>query len=659
VRIQGWFCLMFLAVAVTSAALDEVGLLPVGPELQVNPGHPLYQQASAVGLALDGSAIVLWTGDHNAGKRTRILDPLGRPVGPQMSVNPQPDSGFSLDLSVAVNLRGKGVACWPAGGPCYCRMVDTDGFLGAEAFRCSDKTLVAGDTELGPRVAVFEDGSFVVAWLFLYVPPDAYYRTAVQGRFFDASGIPAGPVFELARDIPETALQDLGVATLNGQRAVVTWNAPGADSSGDGILARIVSPSGQPEGDAFLVNTHIAGTQELPSIASNGRDRFVVAWESNGQDGSSDGVYAQIFDGQRTKIGDEFQVSSDAISDQSRPAATMDRLGNFVIAYYSSWEGPDLAEDTFLRAYRADGTPRGPQVRAAEQILYQQQYASLDLSDSGLLQVAYDSWRRTEEDPDHNWDIMTRRFVLPCEPDAHTICLGADGRFQVRAFWSTPTGLEGAASSLPLTADTGGFYFFSPGNFELLVKVLDGCAINQHFWIFAAGLTDVGVELAVTDTLDGTVQVFRNEVGHTFAPIEKLDAFSCPSASPGGPPPTRTPVSACSADPAHLCFHGGRFRVHATWKDYFGQAGSATAFPVSDESGLFYFFAPGNLELAVKVLDGCAINQRYWAFAVGLTNVEVSLAVEDTRTGLVWHRDTELGAPFPPMLDIGAFATCP
>jgi hypothetical protein len=523
----------FLALAISAgAALADAGLAPLGPELQAHPYRPLYQEGSAVGLAVDGSGIVLWTGDHGAGKRSRILDSSGRPVGPQTSLNPPPDNGFSLDLSVAVDSRGQGVACWPTGGPCYCRSVDTQGFVGAEVFRCSD-SLIAGDSELGPRVAVFEDGSFVVVWLLFYHLPDAYHRSAVQGRFFDAAGQPAGPTFELTRDIGETSLQDLGVAALDGRRAVVAWNAPGADGSGDGILAQIVSGAGPPEGAAFLVNTFSAGAQELPSIASNGRDRFVVAWESDGQDPFGDGVYAQLFDGRGIKIGGEFQVSSNAASFQSRPATAMDRLGNFVIAHYSNSEGPDIPQDIFLSAYRPDGTPRGPQIRAGDQDHDLHQPGSLDLSDAGLVQVAYDSWRRTEEDPDYNWDVMTRRFVLACESDAHTLCLGADGRFQVRAFWRTAAGLEGAASSLPMTASTGSFFFFSPDNLELLVKVLDGCAINQHFWIFAAGLTDVGVELVVTDTANGAVQVFRNEAGDFFVPIRTIEGFGCPSAPPG------------------------------------------------------------------------------------------------------------------------------
>ena len=38
-----------------------------------------------------------------------------------------------------------------------------------------------------------------------------------------------------------------------------------------------------------------------------------------------------------------------------------------------------------------------------------------------------------------------------------------------------------------------------PGNIEVFAKVLDGCAVNGHYWVFVGGLTDVEVELAVVD----------------------------------------------------------------------------------------------------------------------------------------------------------------
>jgi hypothetical protein len=100
----------------------------------------------------------------------------------------------------------------------------------------------------------------------------------------------------------------------------------------------------------------------------------------------------------------------------------------------------------------------------------------------------------------------------PCAAGETTLCLGPEGRFRVEAVWRTPppNGAEGAARTLPLTADTGAFWFFDAANVELIVKVLGACPVNGRVWVFAAGLTDVEVELTVTDTADGTARIFRS-----------------------------------------------------------------------------------------------------------------------------------------------------
>src|SRR6476659_3513592 len=66
-------------------------------------------------------------------------------------------------------------------------------------------------------------------------------------------------------------------------------------------------------------------------------------------------------------------------------------------------------------------------------------------------------------------------------------------RFQVGATWRTAGGGSGVGHAIPLTADTGAFWFFAPGNVELVVKVLDACTPFGRFWVFAAGLTNVEV----------------------------------------------------------------------------------------------------------------------------------------------------------------------
>jgi hypothetical protein len=104
----------------------------------------------------------------------------------------------------------------------------------------------------------------------------------------------------------------------------------------------------------------------------------------------------------------------------------------------------------------------------------------------------------------------------------------------------------------------------------------------------------------------------------------------------------------------------GRFKAEVTWRSFDGATGTAQAVPAAaDGSGLFWFFTPDNWELLVKVLDGCAVNHRYWVFAAATTDVAYTLTVTDTLTGKTARYENPLGQRSPAVTDVGAFATCP
>ena len=116
----------------------------------------------------------------------------------------------------------------------------------------------------------------------------------------------------------------------------------------------------------------------------------------------------------------------------------------------------------------------------------------------------------------------------PCTPDDLTLCLN-DGRFAVTAAWTTPDGHTGAGHAVALTADTGFFWFFTPTNVEVVVKVLAGCATNGHYWVFAGGLTNTRVRLSVRDAQIDAVRQYDNPQGTAFQPVQDTRAFAtCP-----------------------------------------------------------------------------------------------------------------------------------
>jgi hypothetical protein len=121
------------------------------------------------------------------------------------------------------------------------------------------------------------------------------------------------------------------------------------------------------------------------------------------------------------------------------------------------------------------------------------------------------------------------RFELEgCAGGPTVLCLNG-GRFRVSMTFATATGQSGDAQAVSLTGDTGYFWFFSAGNVESVVKVLDGCDFNQRFWVFAGGLTDVRAVLSVADTQTSEVRTYSNPLGTAFRPIQDTAAFAtCP-----------------------------------------------------------------------------------------------------------------------------------
>jgi hypothetical protein len=112
----------------------------------------------------------------------------------------------------------------------------------------------------------------------------------------------------------------------------------------------------------------------------------------------------------------------------------------------------------------------------------------------------------------------------PCVASSTALCLRG-GRFQVSARYRTPQGSEGAAQVVQLTGDTGYFWFFSDTNVEVVLKVLDGCPVNGHHWVFAGGLTDVEVRITVTDSESGAVRQYSSPLNTPFRPLQDTSAF--------------------------------------------------------------------------------------------------------------------------------------
>ena len=265
-----------------------------------------------------------------------------------------------------------------------------------------------------------------------------------------------------------------------------------------------------------------------------------------------------------------------------------------------------------------------------------------------------------------------------CRPSDGRACLN-DRRFNVAARYSTPTVSRAPAKRLDTygLGDSGAlFYFFGPDNPEMLIKVVNGCWLNDHWWVFGSAATDLAYEIAIEDLADGggTVEYRHNGGGVIVGDngystgagvINDTSAFPCrPSmavqadafeaAVRAGDADTSRHAQAAVARPADsqqntaapndygcppvlpgVCLNNWRFGVRGSWEssDRNGNALSLQAHGLGDSGALFYFFGPDNPEMLLKVVNGCAINGHWWVFGSAATDLRYSIWIADYATG--------------------------
>lgn len=245
-------------------------------------------------------------------------------------------------------------------------------------------------------------------------------------------------------------------------------------------------------------------------------------------------------------------------------------------------------------------------------------------------------------------------FIPGCVPDAETLCLNG-GRFEVKVIWRDFIGQSGRGFGAMLTSDTGYFWFFSPDNIEVVLKVLDARSINDQWWVFYGALSTVEYTITVRDTTTGESKTYLNPSGNlaSVGDIEALPGYE-PTAlaaleqqlrleasrlglSPATSALEASPVAmgTCVPSATALCVQNNRFRVEVAWFTPAAGSGVGKAIALTNETGYFWFFSPNNVELVLKVLDGNAINSKWWVFYGALSDVQYTVTVTDTVSGLV------------------------
>ncbi|MFL6264432.1 MAG: hypothetical protein ACJ76Y_32485 [Thermoanaerobaculia bacterium] len=444
-----------------------------------------------------------------------------------------------------------------------------------------------------PRIAADPNGSLLVTWNDQRA--EAGFDTDVWARRYD------GPAGTWAPEV-QANLGYIGTQT-GGAPLLFPWGDGAVvytDASARKLRVRRFDSSGAPAGDPIeLADLGPVGYYAPSASAAAGPDgTILVAWLKGGDAL----VHARFFDGLWSPLGGELTPSSDHTDLETDPAVSAGG-GSFAAVWASNGFPPPFPLP--IPFFVPDGR---------------------DGSGAGVFAQAYSSSQ--------------------CAAGSEVLCLEG-GRFQARVSWKIPsTGETGTGKTLPLTGDTGSFWFFDPANLELMVKVLDGRPVNGSFWVYYGSLSNVEYTLTLTDTVTGATKSYHNPPG-VFGSQADVSAFKETAPPPAALTAESAPLKPlaareegplfaapnCVSSPTAVCPQN-RFRVEVSFVDpRNGAAGQARAVQLTNDTGIFWFFSPSNLELMVKVLDGGGVNGHFWVFYGALSDVEYTITVTDTATG--------------------------
>lgn len=465
-----------------------------------------------VRVAPDGARwLTAWTqvtGDSATGSAwTRSLDLSGDPESPSpraLQAAADVASGAPLDLRSPANGLPRllwisaGDPCPPAtpecgGGNVLTRAIDTERGSQSEAIQINDPDTGPSFEPGGSAVfAARSNGEFLVVW------PDG---TAGQlrarsfnadGRLQDDSGIVVNAAAGHRVEFPTLVVRPGGSYLL-------AW-LERSDEPTDPVLLRSRFLDVRGSGDDLPVTLAEIkpGAAQAPAMAFAADGRGLVAWLDAGPTAEPDAKADRVL---------SLAISSAGTFAPLARTVTLDEDGlrgldltPLATGFAAAWLSLDtLTVET--RTVSLTGEPEGPLSTLAS---LADADAPWDLTSDGHQELVL-SWA------DASGSAVARRFGADCGPQV--LCLGDDRRFHVAVTWRVGDRAGKGTTRPAQTLDTGSFWFFNDSNVELVVKVLDGRAINGSFWVFYGSLTDVAFELRITDTLTGRRVLYLNEQG--------------------------------------------------------------------------------------------------------------------------------------------------
>jgi len=271
-------------------------------DLLVNTFTNNFQITPALAVLTNGNVVVVWASFDQVSSNSmqdvygQILSTNGAKIGTNFLVN-QFTSYNQRTPTVAALKNGGFVVAWVSeqerqtvgqlgtnsnlaaaslmphpSVDVYARVYNAAGTAMASEFLVNTDNNVAAS----PAVAAGSDGGFMLTW--------AEYETAeptngwdIYARPFTGAGVGGSSQVVNSYVVGDQYVPRISSIALD---YLITWTSLGQDGSREGVFGQFVHNNGGLVGSEFLVNTTTAGQQMQPTVASDGRNQFLVVWTS-------------------------------------------------------------------------------------------------------------------------------------------------------------------------------------------------------------------------------------------------------------------------------------------------------------------------------------------------------------------------------------------
>ncbi|NOR15930.1 MAG: hypothetical protein GQ544_09505 [Candidatus Aminicenantes bacterium] len=322
-----------------------------------------------------------------------VLGSLALKPGKEFQVDTYKKDG-QYDPVIAMDKKGNFVITWASEGK------DGSGYgISAQRFNKQGKALgkefqVNSSTEKNqgiPDIAMDPKGNFVITWGSS--AEEGFFAGDIYAQRFNKKGKALGKEFRVNTCTNDVQMRP-AIAMDKSGNFVITWDSNFQDSSNQGIFAQRYSKKGIVLGSEFQVNTTTWALQMIPDIAMDPKGNFAIVWEASEQEGMAMDVFAQVFTKYGQANGPEFRVNTHTVDYQVKPAICMDKKGNFIITWESYDQDEQYTYGVYAQRFNKTGKALGKEFRVNTFTDSQQNYSAIAINTKGIFVITWVSSRQ-------------------------------------------------------------------------------------------------------------------------------------------------------------------------------------------------------------------------------------------------------------------------